>query len=143
MLKINLQFFGGRGGGGGKGSGGGASGGGSNAKGSASNPASASELDSMNEKQRISAFNAMPVGTKVRSYNQGVTNDSGSTYVKTESGWGKEYTYKAVKGGKLVNKKSTTSVTLHQMAVSTGKFANGSEMGAKYKKFLGVKYPKK
>lgn len=142
MLEINFQFFGGRGSGGGKGSGGGG-GGASKAKGSASNPVSASDLDSMNEKQRISAFNAMPVGTKVKSYNQGVTDDSGSTYVKTETGWGREYTYKAAKGGKLVNKKGTIPTTLHQMAVSTGKFANGSEMGAEYKKFLSVRYPKK
>ena len=143
MFEINFQFFGSRGSGGGKGSGGGGGGGASKAKGSASNPASASDLDSMNEKQRISAFNAMPVGTKVRSYNQGVTDDSGSTYVKTETGWGREYTYKEARGGKLVNKKGTIPTTLHQMAVSTGKFANGSEMGAKYKKFLNVKYPKK
>ena len=137
MLNISTQFFG-RGG-----SGGGKRLGGVGAKGSASNPVSASDLDSMNEKQRISAFNAMPVGTKVKSYNQGVTDDSGSTYVKAETGWGREYTYKAAKGGKLVNKKGTIPTTLHQMAVSTGKFANGSEMGAEYKKFLSVRYPKK
>ena len=141
MFEINFQFFGSRGSGGGKGSGGGGGGGAAEGKGSASDPATASDLDSMNEKQRISAFNAMPVGTKVRSYNQGLTDDSGSTYIKTATGWGREYTYKEAKGGKLVNKKGTIPTTLHQMAVSTGKFANGSEMGARYKKFLNVKYP--
>lgn len=148
-MKFNLQFFGGRGGS--SHSGGGGGGGGSSAasekqKGSASNPVKASELTAMNEKERISALNAMPVGTRVRSYNNYYEDSDGSTYVKFEDGWKMEQTYPAVSRGRLVNRvhypQSFTPAQISAQSISS-KGSTDVWRTTQFITFSSVRYPKK
>nr|DAM10892.1 MAG TPA: Intron-binding protein aquarius N-terminus [Caudoviricetes sp.] len=149
-MEFNSQLFGGRGGS--SHSGGGGGGGGStkktdeNRKGSASNPVKASELTAMNEKERISALNAMPVGTRVRKYNNYYDNDEGSTYVKFEDGWKMEQTYQAVSRGRLVNRvhypQSFTPAQISAQSISN-KGSTDVWRTTQFITFSSVRYPKK
>lgn len=134
-MKFSLQFFGGRGGS--SHSGGGGGGGGStkkadeNRKGSASNPVKSSELNAMNEKERLAALDAMPVGTRIRTYNS-YTRMSRS-YVKGEQAWGMEFS---------PNKYSTN--TVEDVVSPNILFATGErQRSSRFTSFRSVRYPKK
>ena len=86
MINTGVQFFDGRGGSGGKGNGGG------NTLGSTNNPVKSKDLNSMSSSEKVSALNAMPVGTKIRARPTGYRANS-TTYTKTASGWATEYSY--------------------------------------------------
>lgn len=126
MIKVNIQFFGGRGSGGGKGGGGGGK---SNALGSASNPVKAGDLNSMNPSEKVSSLNAMPVGTKVRARPTGYIAKS-TTYAKTSTGWTSEYSYTDVKlrGRGGITRKGSYNVS----SINWGDYT-----------FDSVRYPKK
>ena len=137
MLKISLQFFGGRGGGGSGGARGGKRASKAPVKGSASNPVTSGELDKMSATDRVSALNAMPEGTKVRIYNTRYPGSPPESFVKKETGWDREFTTKEVgRYGKFVDKKSYVPVDISH-------FASHIVAGKERVEFRSVRYPKK
>lgn len=124
--------MGGRGSGGAGGGGARGGGGGGNRLGSSSNPVTAGQLDRMTETERKSALNAMPVGTSVSI--AATPGSSPTQYVKTSSGWEAVTTTKTVRGGRLVNTKTTYKVPSGSAGLA--RYANSTRTRQ-------VKYPKK
>nr|DAM10893.1 MAG TPA: Intron-binding protein aquarius N-terminus [Caudoviricetes sp.] len=135
-MKFNLQFFGGRGGSSHSGGGGG---GGSSAASESKTESSSTEIRSpqmnhMSTEERVSALNAMPVGTKINAIS--AETEEKTNYIRRSAGWKEESTNKpgnfTFRGGVVRRRpagKQSTSVSVSDVASAL--------------RFNSITYPKK
>lgn len=135
-MKFNLQFFGGRGGSSHSGGGGG---GGSSAASESKTESSSTEIRSpqmnrMSTEERVSALNAMPVGTKINAIS--AETEEKTNYIRGSAGWREESMNKpgnfTFRGGVVRRRpegKQSTSVSASEVASAL--------------RFNSITYPKK